>query len=361
MGIFDRLKAQGRSGTPQVHDRPASPGAPPPAGARSGPRDAGPGPVAAGLEPWSWTTPLPAGVVGLAARAYPDRLWVTVLEPDTLEPLRTPTDEDEARLGMVRFPVAGTGYRLKDATSPAFAPASAVRLVPEPKNRHDRRAIAVRSVDGKRLAGYVPRPSGDGRDVQGVLHQVLATGPVQAAVLEATVEQGARGQYVSMWVVAARRLVLVDRPWSGNPDYKAFRLQAQRAAAARWPTDRAQLRREVERHSSPIDRHFALQQLASEAYKLRDHHPEALEDAAAACREQIMLAEVAGPALRQEFGDKPGHYGYKQLAIILEKQQRFEEALEVVSQAEQQGWSGDWDKRIKRLSSKLDKRRPRQP
>lgn len=361
MGIFERLRARGEGGTSNAQDRGSANTArvPPPPDADQSTGEAGPpSPVGegTGVEQWSWTEPLPTDAIPLAARRYPDRVWVTLLEPDTLEPLRMPSTEDEARLGMVRFPVAGTGFRLKDATSPGFAPGSAVRLVPEPKNRHDRRAIAVGSLDGKQLAGYVPRPSGEGRDAQDVLHQMLAAGSVQAAVLEATVEQGARGKYVSMWIIAARRLVLVDRPWSGESDYTAFKLQAQQAAARRWPADRAELRREVERHDSSIDRHFALQQLASEAYKLRDHHPEALEDAAAACREQIMIAEVVGPALRQEFGEKPGHYGFKQLAIILEKQQRLEEALQIVSQAKEQGWSGDWEKRIDRLSRKIKKR-----
>jgi hypothetical protein len=106
------------------------------------------------------------------------------------------------------------------------------------------------------------------------------------------------------------------------------------------------------RARGPVDRHFALQALAQAAYRLREVHPEALEDAEAACREQILLADVAGPALRDEFGSKPSHHGYKQLSIILEKQKRYGEALEVVEQARDQGWDGDWDKRAERLSRK---------
>jgi DNA invertase Pin-like site-specific DNA recombinase len=53
----------------------------------------------------------------------------------------------------------------------------------------------------------------------------------------------------------------------------------------------------------------------------------------------------------------PSHVGYKQLAIILEKRGQFDEAIKVAKQAKSQGWNGDWDKRIARCESKLDRKR----
>lgn len=51
----------------------------------------------------------------------------------------------------------------------------------------------------------------------------------------------------------------------------------------------------------------------------------------------------------------PAHPGYKQLAIILEKEKRFEEALDLVNEADTAGWNGDWEKRRERLVSKIEK------
>ena len=42
------------------------------------------------------------------------------------------------------------------------------------------------------------------------------------------------------------------------------------------------------------------------------------------------------------------HTGYEQLAIILEKQREYDEAIDLCKQAQKQTWSGEWDKRIER-------------
>jgi HIRAN domain len=57
--------------------------------------------------------------------------------------------------GIRDIAVVGIPYH-PDAQRPDFGVGSYVRLVPEPNNPKDRRAIAVRSADGRRLAGYVP-------------------------------------------------------------------------------------------------------------------------------------------------------------------------------------------------------------
>lgn len=57
--------------------------------------------------------------------------------------------------GIRDIAVVGIPYH-PDAQLSDFGVGRYVRLVPEPNNPKDRRAIAVRSVDGRRLAGYVP-------------------------------------------------------------------------------------------------------------------------------------------------------------------------------------------------------------
>ncbi|HCD14363.1 hypothetical protein [Shewanella sp.] len=53
----------------------------------------------------------------------------------------------------------------------------------------------------------------------------------------------------------------------------------------------------------------------------------------------------------------PSHTGYKQLAIILEKEGDLKGALELAKNALQQGWTDDYEKRIAKLTAKLAKQR----
>lgn len=88
-------------------------------------------------------------------------------------------------------------------------------------------------------------------------------------------------------------------------------------------------------------------------YKDRDK-PGGLEKAICACRQQIDYAPKAAKAFMKKYKGEtlPGHKGYQQLAIILEKEKNFSEAIEVCSQAMEQGWSGEWEKRIQRCKKK---------
>lgn len=351
MGIFDRIKQRTSSdGSSALQPPPPVPPPPPPPSGASLPPPPAPtsAPDASGT--WPWREPLPEGRIPVARD--PKRGDICLLDPGTLEPIRFLEEQEEEELGVVRIPVAGTGYRFREASSSEFEPGADVKLMPEPKNKYDRHAIQVRSATSRKVAGYVPAPKAGSRNIQQAVHRLLSQGQVQAIVLEADVEQGAKNRWVSMRVAATLgQFSFVDRPWEG-PELKEFKAAALRVEGARWPNQRRSLRRDVSAARGPVERHFALQALAQAAYRLREVHAEALEDAEAACREQILLADVAGPALRQEFGSKPSHHGYKQLSIILEKQKRYREALEVVEQARDQGWEGDWDKRADRLSKK---------
>jgi tetratricopeptide (TPR) repeat protein len=103
-----------------------------------------------------------------------------------------------------------------------------------------------------------------------------------------------------------------------------------------------------------LDHHFALQQKMEIYYRERETSPGAMETAIQACREQIALAPQAAQAFQKEYPGEilPAHAGYSQLRIILEKQGKFDEAIELCEQAKQQGWSSNWDKQIETLNKK---------
>jgi len=92
-------------------------------------------------------------------------------------------------------------------------------------------------------------------------------------------------------------------------------------------------------------------------YRERNSNPNALKKAIAACQNQITLAPLTAKAFRKEWRGEPlpAHTGYKQLAIILEKQKQFHEALTLCKEALKAKWNGDWEKRIERLDKKLKK------
>jgi len=105
-----------------------------------------------------------------------------------------------------------------------------------------------------------------------------------------------------------------------------------------------------------LDVHFLYQQLIETYYKDREN-TEYMEKALEACRKQIALAPDAAKAFRAEYASSPlpAHKGYQQLAIILEKEGRFQDAIILSRQAETQGWAGDWARRIERCEKKRQK------
>ena len=129
-----------------------------------------------------------------------------------------------------------------------------------------------------------------------------------------------------------------------------------------------------------IDIHLALTGLIKHHYRLRDnqdHYRKAKE----LCLLQISIAKQAAKAfskpakprgislkkLEAILGHKlvgydtpqlmPSHIGYKQLAIILEKEGDIEGAIKLSKQALGQGWTDDYEKRIAKLIAKLAKQK----
>ena len=106
-----------------------------------------------------------------------------------------------------------------------------------------------------------------------------------------------------------------------------------------------------------LDLHFLYQEKIETYYREREK-PGYLDMAVSACKDQISIAPAASKAFKEEEGWQPGHKGYNQLAIIFEKEGRFQEAINLSQQAKSQGWDGDWDKRIARCDNKLKKEKP---
>lgn len=105
-----------------------------------------------------------------------------------------------------------------------------------------------------------------------------------------------------------------------------------------------------------LDLHFSLQQKMEIYYRERETDSNALNEAIKACEDQIAIAPQAAKQFLKEYPDQqlPGHAGYTQLAIILKKQEKHQEVIELCQQAKEQGWAGDWDKRIADAQKKLE-------
>jgi len=108
-----------------------------------------------------------------------------------------------------------------------------------------------------------------------------------------------------------------------------------------------------------LDIHFFYHTKIVIYYRHRNIEPTALEKAIEACKNQIAIAPEAKKGFLEdyksylgEYNNKPlpEHTGFKQLAIIEEKRNNYQEAIAISVEALKQGWAGDWEKRIKRLS-----------
>lgn len=96
-----------------------------------------------------------------------------------------------------------------------------------------------------------------------------------------------------------------------------------------------------------IDRHFFYDASIRFYYSDRENK-ESMKKAIESCRKQIGIANSAAENFKRLQGRMPEHTGYKQLAIILDKQNKYDEAIKICKQAESEGWSGDWIPRIAR-------------
>jgi hypothetical protein len=130
----------------------------------------------------------------------------------------------------------------------------------------------------------------------------------------------------------------------------------------RKPTDRHLARRMLEKAEMvagehPLDLHFIYHGMIEVYYRDRGSELSALKAALRACQQQIQLAPRAAQAFRTAYPGQslPSHAGFTQLAIIREKQHNYLDAISLAHQAKEQGWAGDWDKRIARCQRRQDK------
>jgi len=73
---------------------------------------------------------------------------------------------------------------------------------------------------------------------------------------------------------------------------------------------------------------------------------------------QIALSGRAAVAFRREYeGPLPSHTGFKQLAIVREKQGDLDEVVRLSTRAIAEGWAGDWEARIARCEARRDRQR----
>lgn len=106
------------------------------------------------------------------------------------------------------------------------------------------------------------------------------------------------------------------------------------------------------------DLHFEIMYYIQEHYKTRNNIDD-YHKAVVGCFAQIKIQRlVANQMLRKYPGQSlPEHTGYKQLAIIFEKEGRLNDAVRIAEEAAANGWSGDWQRRIGRLSKRIAKMR----
>jgi len=105
-----------------------------------------------------------------------------------------------------------------------------------------------------------------------------------------------------------------------------------------------------------LDIHFEIGHKISFYYKQR-MEGDNLEKAIQACEEQIKFAPRAKKAFKSLYKGEniPCHQGFWQLAIIKEKQLKFDEALSLCKIAHKQGWADQWENKIEKLESKIRK------
>lgn len=106
-----------------------------------------------------------------------------------------------------------------------------------------------------------------------------------------------------------------------------------------------------------LDLHFCYLNCIKVYYKNRDNDSYALNKAIEYCNKQISISEKSKIAFlnSENFGFLPSHTGYKQLAIIYEKQKEYQKAIDITKQALKEGWNDECEKRINRLEKKINK------
>lgn len=105
-----------------------------------------------------------------------------------------------------------------------------------------------------------------------------------------------------------------------------------------------------------LDVHFFFQSAINIFYSRRNDDNNALDISIEYCKKQIDISKKVKKAFLKEYPNSPlpTHIGYKQLAIIYEKQKKFDEALKITKKALAEGWNiEDCNNRIEKLNKKI--------
>ncbi|MFC6954073.1 tetratricopeptide repeat protein [Halorubellus litoreus] len=105
---------------------------------------------------------------------------------------------------------------------------------------------------------------------------------------------------------------------------------------------------------SATSTHFTYNELIDVYYKQRDSREDAIEKCVECCEKDIQIADE----FVREFGEVPRIPAFKRLAIIYEKQERYEEALDVCDKALEigttDGTKGGFEGRKERIQRKMN-------
>ncbi len=112
---------------------------------------------------------------------------------------------------------------------------------------------------------------------------------------------------------------------------------------------------QLSENSTISERYWLYQAKIEIYYRFRDVDNFALSKAIEACEQQISIAKDMASYFKKEFPEEelPSVKGYHQLAIIREKEGNIKEAINISIQAKEEGWNGDWEKRINKLNKKI--------
>lgn len=106
-----------------------------------------------------------------------------------------------------------------------------------------------------------------------------------------------------------------------------------------------------------LDKHFFYLSGIKVHYPNSEKDSNALNLAIDYCKRQISISkEAKNEFLKQyPYSPLPSHTGFKQLAIIYDKQKKYSEALTLTKQSLLEGWNDECQKRINRLEKEISK------
>lgn len=107
--------------------------------------------------------------------------------------------------------------------------------------------------------------------------------------------------------------------------------------------------------SNLLDVHYLFQTKIELFYKWKEDDVFLIE-VINACKKQIEISANVKIQFKKENRREPlpAHKGYEQLAIIEEKRNNYQEAIDISKRAKKEGWYGDWEGRIERCLKKQE-------